>query len=119
MVSRLEALFDAISRAGEFVDPASDLYQARNPLGLKPGSMAQARTPDNVRIFKRLVDAYQAGLVDLQRRCSGSPETSLQDLCGVYRLQKAAVGFVAKGLRKALKIEAINEKTPIKFFIEE
>lgn len=122
IVPRLEALIDAITRFNDWADPASEPYQARNPLGLR-ASYAHARTSLGYRIFRSAMDGYQSGLHDLKRECSGNgkriaADASLRDLIISYHVSSASVGFVLKHLRKALNDFTLTDATPISYFTE-
>jgi hypothetical protein len=120
-MTRLEALLDAISAYNGFKDPDSHAYQARNPLMLKEFERGIYR--DRLRRFRSLVHGIQAGIFDLNVKCSGKSnakieEHTLQGLMRVYSLPDGTANYVARYLRKALKDNAIKETTELKYFVE-
>ena len=125
IVRRLEALADAITRYSGFADPESEEYQIRNPGRLTAFSDKHARTPNGKRVFRSLLDGYQALLFDLAVKCVGKsnsglkPASTLTDLVLVYGFPPGTVRFVAKFLRHALGDETVKETTPLSYFVTE
>jgi hypothetical protein len=120
-MTRLEALLDAIAAYNGFRDPESPAYQARNPLMLKEFERGVYR--DRLRRFTSVLHGIQAGLFDLQVKCSGKSNAkldpfTLQGLVRVYCLPDGTAGYAARYLRKALKDAAISEKTELRYFVE-
>jgi hypothetical protein len=125
MVRRLEALADAICHYSGWDDPESEGYQARNPMLLKAFLPKHPRNLTGKRVFRSLLDGYQAGLFDLATKCVGKshsglkPESSLRELMYAYGFPEAMARSVAKFLRRALQDESINEATQLSIFVSE
>ena len=77
MISRLDALAEAIMAYSGYRDPESVLYQARNPGALKAHASTVLRDLDNYRVFSCFKAGFDALLSDLKSKCSGTSHTSL------------------------------------------
>lgn len=120
-MTRIEALLDAISACNGFRNPESHAYQARNPLMLKEFTNGVYR--DRLRRFSSVLHGIQAGLFDLQVKCSGKSHAkldppTLQGLVRVYALPDRTADYAARYLRKALGDAAISECTELTYFVE-
>lgn len=124
IVSRLEALADAIMKYSGYGDPESDNYRFRNPGSLRGFTDKHLTAPDGKRVFKSFLDGYQALLFDLKVKCTGksntrlTQESSLTDLMTVYGQPATSAKYIAKFLKRALDDQSITDKTPLKFFVE-
>ena len=80
MLTRLEALADAIGKLNGMDDPESRAYRLRNPLLLRAYSLsrAQAQDAEGHREFDSLISGYRAGLCDLQQKCAGCNRAKLK-----------------------------------------
>jgi len=125
VVSRLEALADAIVHYSGWDNPESELYQDRNPGGLKAFSPKHARDLKGLRVFKSLTDGYQALLFDLAIKCVGRSnthlkiESTLRDLICALGFPGTTAQYVARFLRRALRDDTISEKTQVNYFVME
>jgi hypothetical protein len=124
-VSRLEALADAIAHYSGWTNPESEAYQARNPGALPAISSKHIRNAKGQRVFRSMLDGYQALLFDLAIKCSGhshtrlKPISTLRELMLAYHQPDTTGKFVAKYLKRALQDEQISENTPLRYFVEE
>jgi len=123
MVTRLEALADALIHFSRFKDPENEQYQSRNPGNLPATQPWHARNEQGRRIFKSMLDGYQALLFDLAAKCAGKnkhlhPDSPLRMLVTHYGQPSSAADFVARFLRRALHDQSIKPDTPLSFFIE-
>lgn len=117
MISKLEALADALAFYHRAFDPESDAYKARNPGLLRATQMKHKRDENGKRVFDSYLDGYQALLFDLKIKCSGKsaarhPLFTLSDLVQ----NKAAGKYLARFLTKALN-ETITAETSLSYFI--
>jgi hypothetical protein len=124
MISRIEALADAISACTGYTDPASEEYQCRNPLSLKAYSVKHEKTESGLRMFKNLESGHKAGLFDLTVKCEGDSrarvgkDSSLKELIRCYSMPNQTVDYVVVFLKKALGDETISSETPLHYFVE-
>lgn len=124
MVTRIEALADAISRYTGYYDPDSEVYQARNPGALPAISSKHPQDAKGRRVFRSVMDGYQALLFDLAVKCSGrsktrlKPESTLRDLILAYGNPESATKPVVKFLRRALHDNDLSEQTSLGYFLE-
>ena len=118
---RIEMLAEALMAYSGYNDPSGELYQARNPIGLRATSMRHAKNDNGYRIFNSFIDGIQAALFDLSTKLSGNswaelkPESTLEDLAIVYSQPRAEHAW-AKFLRKALNDNTISKHTPLSYF---
>lgn len=125
MVSRLEALADAISRYSGYDNPESAAFQNRNPGNLPAISPRHIRDLQGKRVFQSFLDGYQALLFDLKVKASGKsstrlkPSSTIRDLMASYGQPETAAKYIAKFLKRALSIDSITEQTTLSFFLEE
>jgi hypothetical protein len=132
MVSRLEALVDAIGKLNGMDDPESRAYQLRNPLLLKALSLTrlQAQDEGGVRQFESLLGGYRAGLNDLHLKCAGlsraklNGKNSLEDLLGSLDIQhaiavKRVVGFVQRAVKDGITEHEVWAGTRLQWFLED
>jgi hypothetical protein len=116
-----EALADAITHFTGYNDPASPLWVARNPFGLRPTKPEHPFDEFGNRIFRSVLDGLQSAHFDLHVKLTGrlSPEATLTDLATAYGRKPTEAAAWAKWLRSALKDPTISARTEIRRFIEE
>ena len=123
MMTRLEALLDAITASTGYLNPESEEYQCRNPLALKAFLPQQKKTDSGLRIFDRFESGHKAALYDLQVKCGGDSRAKietgspLRHLIRCYSMPDAVVDSVVEFLRKALG-EDVSADTPLHYFVE-
>lgn len=117
----LESLVESIAHYSGYADPSSPLYKARNPIGLRPLKPEQPFDEFGNRIFRSVLDGFQAALFDVEVKIGGrlSPASTLTDLALSYGRKATEAQAWARFLRQALDDEAINAKTQISKFLEE
>jgi hypothetical protein len=119
---KIEALAEAIAKVSGYLDPASKLYAARNPGGIKAVLPEQLRDSENNRVYASLLDGYQSLLHDLAIKLSGrsrsrlTPESSISDLAAHFHI--AVARPVALFLRAALRDDSIQPSTQLSYFQE-
>lgn len=85
----------------------------------------QRRDEQGMRIFRTLLDGYQALYFDLAIKCSGKSHTrlrstsTLRDLILAYGHPITMAKYVANFLKKALKDESVSDQTQLSYFTEE
>jgi hypothetical protein len=125
MIPRIHALVDALSRLNGALDPTSDAYQLRNPLLLKAFSPKHDRNEAGLRRFKSFTSGYDNGILDVKIKCSGKsfskigPESTLKDLVCLYGNPATATKSVKNFIRAALNDDAVEDRTPLKWFLED
>lgn len=123
-VNRLEALAEGIMAYSGYRDPGSELFQARNPGGLRAYSPTVMRDLENYRQFTSLKSGWDALLFDLRTKCSGdshtslTPDSTLKDLIRVNGFQFTIASYVATFLQRALQDQTVSENTTLAFFLE-
>lgn len=121
---KLESLAEAISAYSGYSDPASALYAARNPGGLKSVG-PQPNDGKGNRTFRSVIDGMQALFYDCELKVSGrsraklKPESTLIDLSTSYNLPILTATAWARFLRKALNDTTISAHTPLSYFTQE
>ena len=128
MITRIEALFDALASLKGWSNPDSQAYQLRNPLMVKSFSKPGKNeiTEDGHRIFSTQLAGVRAGLFDLDLKIRGKSRAGIKAddmlenvlrVFGVTELggQQAVVKF----LKRALKTQDIKTTTPLKWFLQE
>lgn len=125
MFSRLEALAEAIAHHTGYHVLDSALHKARNPLGLKAFGKKHECDEHNNRVFRSVIQGWQAAFFDLEVKCSGrakdkrlKPTATLLDLMLAYGWKETMADAVAKFLRRELGNQEISKKTPLGFFLE-
>lgn len=127
MVTKIEALFDALANLKGWNNPDSLAYQLRNPLMVKSFSKPGKNliTEDGIRVFETQLAGIRAGLFDLQLKVSGKsragikPTDLLENVLRVYGVvELGGQKSVVKYLKRALKTEDISVKTPLVWFLE-
>lgn len=125
MISRMEALAEAIAHYTGYQNPESSLYVGRNPLGLKAFNQKHEKDADNRRVFRSLMQGWQSGLFDLSVKCNGKsadkrlkPTATLLDLMLSYGWQETMADYVAKWLKRALKDNSVSRHTTLAYFLE-
>ncbi len=123
MVSRIEALADAVASLNDYLNPESEAYQLRNPGLLRAFTSRHAADEKGRRVFLNFVDGYQALLYDLRQKCSGESRSKLKVgdniadlLLRGYSQPPSAAEYVLCFLQSALP-NRITATTPIEFFI--
>ena len=128
MVSRIEALFDAVSSLRGWSNPDSDAYQLRNPLLVQSFSRPGKNEIDETgrRVFSTELAGIRAGLFDLELKVKGESragikkDDTLENLLRVYGLvEKLGQQQVVKFLKRALKTQDISVTTPLMWFLQE
>lgn len=128
MVSRIEALFDALASLKGWSNPESDSYQLRNPLLVQSFSRPGKNELDEKgrRIFKSSLAGIRAGLFDLEIKIKGESragikaDDTLENILRVFGIvelggQQSAIKF----LKRALKDQSISRTTPLAWFLSE
>ena len=122
---KLEALADAVAGLNDWMNPASDAYQLRNPGLLRAFTLRHLADESGRRRFPSLVDGYQALVSDLQIKCSGMSRSKLKRDSHIVNLlvkgfcqPPASEEYVLCFLREALPGYNVTPETPLKFFLE-
>lgn len=120
-VMPLEALAEAIAHFSGYIEPTHPLYIARNPGGLRPIKAEHPRDDNGYRVFRSVLDGYQALMFDLRVKLGGrlSVDSSLIDLAAIYGRKPTEAQAWARFLRQALSDASITQHTAIQRFIEE
>ena len=125
MLTRFDALVDAIVRYSGYTEPTSSLYRARNPGGLKAFSPKHQKDVEGNRVFLTAIDGEQALHFDLNLKLTGQsqahlePTHTLVHLALSYNLEPTTAGAWLKFLRLALGDNSISAKTPLSYFLKE
>jgi hypothetical protein len=128
-MNRIEALALAIAKQNDVLEPGSEAFMTLNPGLLR--SYGPERTDvvneDGVRIFDTLQGGLRALLANLEAKCQGRtkangdngklcPQSTLMELCKTFRYLQPRK--VAEFLQDALNDAAVNERTPLQYFLE-
>src|SRR5580658_64120 len=125
MISKLEALVDAIGKANGIHNPESESYRLRNPLLIRSFARPGKHETDEQgrRVFASLLSGYKAALFDIQLKLTGKsraglrPTDSLTNVLGVYGIKElGGVSTVVSFLRRALADQTIDSTTPLSYF---
>lgn len=128
MITRIEALFDAVASTKGWNNPDSLCYQLRNPLMVKSFSKPGKNeiTEDGYRVFSTQLAGIRAGLFDLTLKITGKSRAGiktddlLENVLRVYGITElGGQQAVVKYLKRALKTQDIKTTTPLKCFTEE
>lgn len=128
MVTRLEALHDAIASLRGWNVPESDAYQLRNPLLIQSFSRPGKNEIDSKgrRVFDSSLAGIRACLYDLDLKVRGESraglkkDDKLENLLRVYGMNESlGQQQVVKFLKRALKDESITRQTPLAWFLED
>lgn len=135
MVSRIEALIDALAVHNRANVPESSAYQFRNPLLLKSYAIGMRHQIDEegCRVFNGYASGYKAAIFDVAVKVSGRSRAwgrmtmkevlhagTLTNLLGVYGVSSPdAVKQIVKFLRRALRDPEIAANTPLSYFLAE
>ena len=128
MITRIEALFDALASIRGWNNPDSVCYQLRNPLMVKSFSKPGKNeiTEDGYRVFTTQLAGIRAGLFDLDLKVRGKSRAGvkendlLENVLRVYGITElGGQQAVVKYLKRALKTQDIKTTTPLKWFTEE
>lgn len=120
---KLEALALAIAHQNQALEPGSEAF-----CNLNPGLLRQVEVFET-RKFESLHAGYRALLANLQTKCSGQPKingktthpplgptSTLTELCKTFRYLQ--VRKLVEFLQDALDDRAVNERTPLSFFMD-
>ncbi len=124
MITRLEALADAITDISGYHTPESAVYKARNPGALRAYSQTVLSDLDNYRVFSSFRAGYDALIFDLKTKCAGKSHTHLETTSTLKELiltngfEPALVKKVVNFLRRALEDQEFSEATTLSFFLE-
>ena len=122
---KLEALAEAVIAYSGYLNPDSELYAVRNPGGLKGIGVSHPKDDHGNRVFNSLIDGLQALLYDVELKVTGKsrahlkPDHTLIDLSNAYNVPITTAQAWSRFLRKALRDESVNAKTPLKYFLED
>jgi hypothetical protein len=127
MADRIIALALAISKMnGGFDDPLSLAFKIKNPLLLKCFSVRHEKDEHGYRVFKSVSSGLDAGVMDLEIKCSGksnsklTPQSTLKDLIGCYGYAGTSPCLPVLRFLKHIKgFEEVSELTPLGFFLGE
>ena len=125
MITKIEALLDALANLNGAHIPSMRAYKNRNPLLLKAFSEKHERDADGYRIFNSWSSGFNNGINDLQIKCSGNshsrlqPTDTLKDLVKHFGNDASACRAVKNFLRVALNNMDIYENTELSFFMDE
>lgn len=127
MINRIEGLVDALANLnGASSNPDSELFQIRNPLGVKNFSLPGKNEIDSKgrRVFGSWIAGYKAACFDLEIKCSGKSraglkaDDKLENLLRVLGITElGGQQQVTKFLKRALKTE-VKLGTPLSWFLE-
>lgn len=112
---KIEALAECISHYSGYL-PGSALYDARNVGGLKDMVTGEPR------VFRSLIDSYQALFYDVDIKLSGRsrarllPTSTLVDLAASYGLPTTTAASWSYYLKKALHDDTITARTLLSYF---
>ena len=136
MISRLEALADAIGHLQDFDNPKSRAYRLRNMGLLRNYSLTNPKPTDSegYRQFESMIGGYRALLFDLTEKISGNsragiqkdgkfvklqPESELRDLLRTFGVKiDGPIRKLCNFLNEAFSRDDILPTTPLKFFTE-
>lgn len=132
---RIEALALAIAREHQPFEPFSDACTTLNPGMLRAHSTYRINrvNEDGIRVFSSYQAGHHALVANLKMKCEGhtpehaapavhvsngklTPESPLAELCKTFRSVNPR--NVVEFLQDILNDRAINERTPISFFVE-
>ena len=126
MIDKIEAIVDAMANLnGASSNPDSELYQIRNPLGVKNYSLPGKNSIDDRgrRIFSSWIAGYKAATFDIEVKISGKSRSGVKEddnLSNLLRVlgltEKLAHQQIVKFLRRALKDQSITTETPLAYF---
>jgi hypothetical protein len=128
MVSRLEALLDALASLKGWNNPDSDSYQLRNPLMVQSFSRPGKNiiTDSGTRVFTSALAGLRGCLFDLELKVKGESRAGikrddlLENVLRVYGVTElGGQQAVVKFLKRALKTQDIKLTTPLTWFLEE
>lgn len=134
-MNRIEALAMAVAREHQAFEPCSESCATLNPGMLKSHSTDKVNrvNSEGLRLFDSYKAGHQALVANLQMKCEGhtkdhsapaaytsngklTPASPLMELCKTYR--SVNVRNIVEFLQDVLEDKAINERTPISFFVE-
>ena len=127
MISKIEALLDAIGKLNGCFDPEQEAYRLRNPLLIKSFARPGKHQIDEKgrRIFSSFLNGYKACLFDLELKVSGRSRarvdvnSTLEQLLACYEIRtKMAIDHVISFVRRALNDQSISAATPVSFFAD-
>lgn len=128
-MERIEALALAIAHENDALNPGSESFMTLNPGMIRSHSLERLNpvNENGVRTFARFEDGLRCLTGNLKAKCSGatkakgyagrlSPESSLKDLVKTFNYIQ--IRKIIEFLQDALDDRAINEMTPLRFFLE-
>ena len=127
MVSKIEALLDALGRVNGINDPESECYQMRNILMVRSFARLGKHevNSEGRRIFTSLLSGYKAALFDLSVKLAGKsrakvgPDSTLEELLRVYGIKElGGIQNVVSFIRRALKDQSVSRTTKLSFFLD-
>ena len=125
---RLEALALAIANANDALNPGSEAFVTLNPGMIRSHSLDRLNpvNENGIRTFKRFEDGLRCLIGNLKCKCMGktqaigrgqlNSDSSLKDLVSTFNYIQ--VRKIVEFLQDALDEKAINELTPLRFFLE-
>jgi hypothetical protein len=129
-MKRIEALALAIAAENDCLNPGSEAFVCLNPGMLRSYSLEKLNVVNEsgTRVFRKFEDGWRALLANLQVKCSGatrakghsgklSPDSTLKDLVKSFHFIQTRK--IVEHLNDSLEDRAINESTPLRFFLEE
>ncbi len=126
MVSRIEAVLDAIAELNQAGVPESLAYKLRNPLLLKSFAKLGRHlvNTDGLREFGSHLAGYKAAAFDLDLKLKGlsraglKPEDPLSSLLRCYGINDAVHRKIVSFIKRALDDQSITASTQLSFFLE-
>ena len=129
-MDKLEALALAIASQTRALSPDSEAFATLNPGLLRSYSVDRFNvvTAEGTRVFTSFHAGYRALLANLEAKCKGitkakgfesklTPQSPLKDL--ILTFKYISVRSVVEILQDALEDKAINERTPLEFFVRD
>jgi hypothetical protein len=132
---RVEALAISIAREHQTFEVFSDACRTLNPGMLRAHSITKVNVvnEEGLRVFSSYHAGHQALVANLRMKCEGkteehsapaaygangkiTPNSSLAELCKTFR--SVNIRNVVEFLQDVLDDKAVNERTPISFFVE-
>lgn len=122
---RVEAMLDAISQLKGWHNPESQVYQSKNPLGVKSFALLGRHEIDDEgrRVFPSQLAGIKACLFDLELKVRGESRAGLKvtdrisNLLRVYGISELlGQQQVLKWYRRAIKSTDVTLDTPLDHF---
>jgi hypothetical protein len=121
---KIEALAEAIADTSGYRNPDHPAHAARNPGALKAYSPTHVRNEQGQRVFRSMLDGWQALIFDIEVKLAGrsrahlTAHNCLADFAEAFGQPATAAQAWAKYLRRSLTVEGITHKTTLDFFME-